>query len=73
MNSFIVVWQDADYVITTVVEIPENKNPEDLSNKDWISLAAEEEGYTPDEIADLFEEDLKLYAVIKGTAENIIM
>lgn len=73
MNSFIVVWQDADYTIATVVEIPADKNSEDLSNKDWINLAAEMEGYTPDEIADLLEEDLKLFAVVKGKAEHIIM
>ena len=73
MNSFIVVWQDADYTIATVVEIPADKNSEDLSNKDWINLAAEMEGYTPDEIADLLEEDLQLFAVVKGKAEHIIM
>ena len=73
MNSFIVVWQDADYTIATVVEIPADKNSEDLSNKDWINLAAEMEGYTPDEIADLLEEDLQLFAVVKGKVEHIIM
>ena len=73
MNSFIVVWMDEGHVIATAVEIPTDKNPEDLSNKDWVSLAADMEGCNADEIEELLDEGFNLFAVIKGTAENIIM
>lgn len=73
MNSYVIVWQDQGYSIASIVEIPADKNPEDLKREDWISLAAAAEGCDEEEIAGLIEEGFTLHAVMKGEAEDIIM
>lgn len=73
MNSYIVVWGHEYDTMASVVELPHDKNPEELEVTDWIRLAAEVEGCDEKETASIIEDGMALHAVVKGTAELLII
>lgn len=65
MKEFLVIWRGDNDVIQSKVEtdLSEIGN---LSPKQWVTLAAESEGFDGQEISEIIERGFDLYAVIVG-------
>ena len=65
MQEYLVIWRGSDEVIQSKVETDLSVIG-NLSPKQWITLAAESEGFDGQEISEIIEHGFDLYAVIVG-------
>ena len=67
MNAYLVFWENSGGVIQSKIY----SDREDLSEREWIILAAKGEEYDDDEIQSIMDDGYNLYAVIRGPVQFV--